>query len=50
MRQACRVELDPKPYLLFKNTLEQQMPLNTGQPDWALHYALWHESSDTEDR
>ena len=34
MRQACRVELDPKPYLLFNNALEQQMPLKSGQPDW----------------
>ena len=47
---AGRVELDPKPYLLFNNTLEQQMPLKSGQHDWALYYALCDESSDTEDR
>ena len=50
MRQARRVELEPKPYLLFNNTLEQQMPLKSGHPDWALYYAWWDERSDTEDR
>ena len=42
--------LDPKPYPLFNNTLEQQMLLKSVHPDWALYYALWDESSDTEDR
>ena len=33
-----------------QQSLEQQMPLKSGQPDWALYYALWDERSDTEDR